>query len=198
MHQMNPQKISERIELLKKLHGHPLVNRAVEIIEGAIRQGNKILIFGNGGSSTQSSHFAAELINKFYIQRRALPAISLSSDMANMSAIANDDAFQHVFSRQIEALGAAGDVAIGLTTSGTSANVLDGLARAKEKRLATIALCGRIDASIQKIGADLILKIDSDDTPIVQEMHLFVLHTLAELLEQNIFGGIHSEEKPEG
>jgi D-sedoheptulose 7-phosphate isomerase len=198
MHQMNPQKISERIELLKKLHGHPLVSRAVEIIEGAIRQGNKILLFGNGGSSTQSSHFAAELINKFYIQRRALPAISLSSDMANMSAIANDDAFEHVFSRQIEALGAAGDVAIGLTTSGTSANVLTGLSRAKEKRLATIALCGRIDAPIQKTGVDLILKIESDDTPIVQEMHLFILHTLAELLEQNIFGGIHSEEKPEG
>ena len=109
------------------LQGHPSIERAVEILEEAIRKGNKILIFGNGGSSTQSSHFAAELINKFYIQRRALPAISLSADMANMSAIANDDAFEHVFSRQIEALGVAGDVAIGLTTSGTSANVLEGL-----------------------------------------------------------------------
>lgn len=191
MQPMNPKKISERIELLKRLQGHPSIERAVEIVEEAIRKGNKILIFGNGGSSTQSSHFAAELINKFYIQRRALPAISLSADMANISAIANDDAFEHVFSRQIEALGVAGDVAIGLTTSGTSANVLEGLSRAKSKQMAAIALCGRHDAPLQKTGSDLILRIDSDDTPIVQEMHLFLLHALAEMLEKNIFGDAH-------
>ncbi|MCX6558103.1 MAG: SIS domain-containing protein, partial [Candidatus Aminicenantes bacterium] len=137
------ERVQQRARLLAGLNEDPRVDEAIVGMEKALRCGNKVLVFGNGGSATQSSHFAAELVNKFYFRRRALPALALSSDMANVTSIANDEEFRVVFSRQLEAFAAKGDVALGITTSGRSANVLQALATARKRGLLTIALAGR-------------------------------------------------------
>ncbi|MCX6555904.1 MAG: SIS domain-containing protein, partial [Candidatus Aminicenantes bacterium] len=164
---------------------------AIAGMEKALRLGNKVLVFGNGGSATQSSHFAAELVNKFYFRRRALPALALSADMANVTSIANDEEFGVVFSRQVEAFAAKGDVALGITTSGRSANVLQALAAARERGLLTIALAGRQVDALRAIPAAIVIAVDADDTPTIQEMHLFVLHVMAEMIEKQLCGGNH-------
>jgi D-sedoheptulose 7-phosphate isomerase len=164
---------------------------AVALMENALKQGNKILIFGNGGSAAQSAHFAAELVNKFYFERKALPAIALTTDTACITSIANDMDFKYLFSRQLEALGKPGDIAIGLTTSGKSPNVIDALQRAGQLHLKTIALCGEYTGHLDTPGlkVDVITSVPSGDTPLIQELHLFILHTWAELIEQDLFGG---------
>jgi len=163
--------------------------RAIKIMETALKRGKKILVFGNGGSATQSSHLAAELVNKFYFERKGLPAIALTSNMANVTSIANDMGYKYIFSRQLETLGQKGDVAIGLTTSGKSPNILEALQSARMMNMKTIALCGENLRPLQNLGIDIIIDVKSDDTPVIQEMHLFILHTMAEALEKRFFGG---------
>jgi D-sedoheptulose 7-phosphate isomerase len=163
--------------------------KAINIMEAALKKGNKILVFGNGGSATQSSHLAAELVNKFYFERKGLPAIALTSNMANVTSIANDMGFKYIFSRQLETLGQKGDIAMGLTTSGKSANVLEALKSARRMNMKTIALCGRNTRPLQNLDIDVIVNVKSENTPVIQEMHLFILHTIAEILEKNFFGG---------
>ncbi|MGE5343897.1 MAG: SIS domain-containing protein [Candidatus Omnitrophota bacterium] len=161
--------------------------RAISLMEESIKNGGKILVFGNGGSATQSSHFAAELVNKFYFERRPLPGLALVSDIANLTAIANDSDYRFVFSRQLETLGKPGDVAMGLSTSGRSPNVLEALSQGKKLGLQTIALCGKNTDCITALGVDVILSVPSTDTPTIQEMHLYFLHTMAEVLEKKFF-----------
>ncbi|UCH98766.1 MAG: SIS domain-containing protein [Candidatus Aminicenantes bacterium] len=164
---------------------------AVELIECSIIQGNKVLVFGNGGSAAQSSHFSAELVNKFYLEREGLPAIALTTDTACLTSIANDMDFKHVFSRQLEALGKPGDIALGLTTSGKSPNVIEAFLKAKQLQMKTIALCGNNtrQLDIPGLNIDAIVSVPSTDTPLIQEMHLFILHTMADMLEQKFFTG---------
>jgi D-sedoheptulose 7-phosphate isomerase len=162
---------------------------SVDKMIDALQRGNKIMVFGNGGSSTQSSHFAAELVNRFYFDRKPLPGIALNTDIANLTAIANDSDYKYVFSRQLEAIGKAGDVAIGLSTSGRSANVLEAFKQAKKMGIVTVALCGEHSASMSALETDVVISVPSNDTPSIQEMHLFVLHTIADLLEKHFFGG---------
>lgn len=162
---------------------------AIRTLETVLRKGNKILVFGNGGSAAQASHLAAELVNKFYFDRPGLPAIALTTDVANITSIANDSDYKYIFSRQVEALGREGDAAVGISTSGTSANVLEGLNAAKKNKMETIALCGNQTRELQKRGVDVIVGVKSQDTPVVQEIHLFILHMMAETLEKNFFGG---------
>jgi len=140
---------------------------AVARMADSLEKGGKILVFGNGGSSTQASHFAAELVNKFYLVRKPLPAVALSADSANLTSIANDTDFKYVFSRQVEALGKPGDAAVGIST--------------------TIAVCGSHTEPLQRQGIDVIIPVLSEDTPIIQEIHLFILHTMAEMLESKFF-----------
>ena len=188
---IDAEKISRRVRLLASLNEDPQVVRAIAGMEKALRGGNKILVFGNGGSATQSSHFAAEMVNKFYSRRRALPVLALSADMANVTSIANDDEFQFVFSRQVEAFAVKGDVALGITTSGKSANVLRALALARERGMLTVALAGSRVQELRAIPVDILVAVDAEDTPIIQEMHLFLLHAMAETIEMNICGGKH-------
>lgn len=183
------QKIAQRIAQFQTLASDTTIYKAVLRTEACLVQGNKILIFGNGGSATQASHFAAELVNRFYFNRKALPALALASDIANLTSIANDSAYQYVFSRQIEALGKPGDVAIGISTSGKSPNVMEALKTAKHMDLQTIALCGAFTEDLYKLAVDVIISIPSADTPVIQELHLFLLHMLAEMLEKNLFAG---------
>lgn len=185
-------KIKNTIALYEKLsdEGSLLylsLNNSIELIKETLNNHKKILIFGNGGSATQATHFSAELVNRFYLDRKALPAISLTCDISSITSIANDSDYNLIFSRQLEALGIDGDLAIGLTTSGQSLNVLKALKKAKELNLKTIGLCGQNRSELEKIMVDQIIFIPSHDTPQVQEIHLFILHLIAEIIEKDLF-----------
>lgn len=186
---IDAERVRQRARLLAALNEDERLRRAADLLAAALGRGGKVLAFGNGGSATQSSHFAAELVNKFLFRRPALPALALSADVACLTSIANDEEYRFVFSRQVEAFGRAGDVALGLSTSGASANVLLGLAKARELGLATIALCGRRDRALGDLAVDAVVAVDSDETPAIQELHLFALHVLAETVESKLFGG---------
>jgi D-sedoheptulose 7-phosphate isomerase len=188
MQEMLKTRIVRRQKVLEEFKENTQVAEALRIMEEAIKQGNKVLVFGNGGSATQASHFAAELVNKFYLARPGMPAVALPADTAAVTSIANDFDFKYVFSRQIEALGKADDIALGISTSGRSANVIEALKTAKRLHLKTIALCGNHTESLDGLAIDQIIAINTDDTPVIQEMHLFVLHFMAEMLEKRLFG----------
>jgi D-sedoheptulose 7-phosphate isomerase len=188
---IDPEKIQRRVRLLAVLNEDPQVGRAIDLLASALQKGSKVLVFGNGGSATQSSHFAAELVNKFYFRRQALPVLALNADMANVTSIANDEDFQFIFSRQLEAFGSKGDVALGITTSGRSANVLRALAKARELEMPTIALAGSELERLRQVPVDVLIAVDDRDTPTIQEMHLFLLHVMAETVEKRLFGGKH-------
>jgi len=180
--------INLRKSLLDQLKSQTAILRAGEMMVTAVKRGNKILIFGNGGSASQASHFAAEMVNKFYLKRSGIPGIALTDNGANITSIANDFDFKYIFSKQIEALGKPGDIALGITTSGRSKNVLEALKLAKHKHLETIGLSGRNTDDLKTAETDLIITVDCDDTPAIQEIHLFILHTMAEKLEADLFG----------
>jgi len=181
--------IEPRVTQLQRLAGNEALTRACTLVASTLAGGGKVLVFGNGGSATQASHFAAELVNRFGFDRPALPAVALTVDAAVLTSIANDARFETVFVRQIEALGRRGDIAVGLTTSGRSPNVLAGLRRARERGLATIALGGSYVHELTDLGLDVVVAIPCDQTPIVQEMHLLILHRMAAEVEENLFGG---------
>lgn len=181
-------KIDVRVMILNSLKENKDIFKAIELVKSFLKEGNKILVFGNGGSATQSSHFASELVNKFYFERDGLPAIALTSDIANLTSIANDFDFKYVFSKQIQAIGNKNDISIGITTSGKSINVIEALTISKKLKLKTIVLCGENVELFKNLGIDVVISVDSNDTPIIQEAHLFILHTIAEILEKEFFG----------
>jgi len=160
----------------------PLVLEAAERVDEAFRKGGKLLLFGNGGSATQAQHIAAEFTNRFLRDRRALPAIALTADSAVLTCVANDSSFERVFARQIEALGRPGDIAIGLSTSGRSGNVVAALEAARKLGVCTIGLTGRSGAVLAP-HVDLLIRVDSESTPRIQEIHLLIGHLLAEIVE---------------
>ena len=171
------------LESLKELGRE--VSRAIDLIEQCLHAGNKLLVCGNGGSATDASHFATELVVRFAKDRRALPAISLSSDIGILTATGNDYGFNEIFARQVAALGAPGDVLICLTTSGKSKNLIRALEEAKARKLKTIAFLGRDGGST--IGfADIDLLVKSDSTARVQEAHQLLLHVLCEIIETRL------------
>jgi D-sedoheptulose 7-phosphate isomerase len=185
-------KIDQRVRQFQQVKDHHKpVFVAIALMAAALKQGNKILAFGNGGSASQCSHFVAELVNKFYFQREGLPALALTTDTACLTSIANDMDFKYVFSRQLQALGKPGDIALGLTTSGKSANVIEAFRQADQLQLNTIALCGNHTQELvpPQLNIDAIIAVPAADTPLIQEMHLFILHIMAEILEQEIFRG---------
>jgi D-sedoheptulose 7-phosphate isomerase len=159
---------------------------AATLIAWALAAGGKVLVFGNGGSAADAQHFVAELVGRYEAGRvrRALPALALSSDPSVLTALANDLGFTQVFARQVEAFGRPGDVALGLTTSGTSANVLAGLETARRLGLGTIAFTGR--AAGLSMPADVHVAVPADRTPRVQEVHGTLLHILCELVEEGM------------
>jgi len=159
-----------------------LFEAASEIIAARVRAGGKVLVFGNGGSAAEAQHFAAELVNGIRRDGPAIPAVALTADTSSLTAIGNDRGFDHVFSRQVEALGRPGDVAIALTTSGASPNVIEALKTARTMGLVTVGLTGEGGGEAGPL-ADYLLDVPSRSTPRVQEAHLFLLHCLAEELE---------------
>jgi len=163
-----------------------LVN-VTEILVEALEKGRKALFFGNGGSAADAQHLAAEFVNRFRIERRALPAIALTTDSSVLTSIANDRGYDQVFARQVEALGKPGDVAVGLTTSSTSPNVLEAIRTAGRGGLVTVAFAGGDGGTLLR-GADYCLFVPSSDTPRVQEIHILAGHVICELVEQAVTG----------
>jgi D-sedoheptulose 7-phosphate isomerase len=161
------------------------VVETVNALESAFARGGKVLVFGNGGSAADAQHFAAELVGRLRRDRAARPAIALSADTSVLTAIANDTGYERVFSRQIEALGAGGDVAIGISTSGGSPNVLAGLAVARALGLTTIAFTGR-DGGRARRAADIHVNVPHDSAARVQEVQRTLLHAVCELIEDAI------------
>lgn len=164
-----------------------LLSHLVDTFVAAFRRGNKLLFFGNGGSAADAQHIAAEFINRFRFDRGALPALALTVDSSVLTCIGNDSAFEYVFSRQVEALAQAGDVVIGISTSGRSANVLRALEVAREKKAVVVGFTGANGAKTMGAMCDLCLAVPSTDTARIQEGHEFAFHTIASLVESAMF-----------
>ena len=156
------------------------------IIIEAMQHGNKVFLFGNGGSAADAQHIAAEFVGRFAFDRPALPALALSVNTSCVTAIGNDYGFDLVFSRQLEALGRKGDVAIGISTSGNSSNVLNGMSTSRKLGMHTIALTGCTGGKLQHL-VDHCLCVPSNETPRIQECHILMGHIISELVEQTIF-----------
>lgn len=161
------------------------VERAVDVIHDAFASGHKLLVFGNGGSAADAEHLATEFVGRFLTERRPLPAIALTANQAFLTAWGNDRSFDDVFARQVEGLGVPGDVAFGITTSGASANVLNGLRRARERGLKTIGLTGKNASQLHAL-CDVLLSAPVASTPRIQEVHLVTCHTICGAVEARL------------
>lgn len=171
------------------------IGKVCELLVNAFSQGNKILLFGNGGSAADAQHLAAELVGRFAFDRPGLSALALSVNPSCVTAIGNDYGFDQVFSRQIEALARPGDVAIGISTSGNSSNVLSAFSTARKMGLHTIALTGKTGRKL-KGSVDHCVCVPSNETARIQECHSLIGHILAGLVEQAIFNEQRRASQP--
>lgn len=183
------QTINEKIELLNKLKMNGYrdeLEKAGQLMVEALKNGNKIITAGNGGSAADAQHLAGELVGRFTMERIGLPSISLCVDPSVVTSIGNDYGYDALFARQIEALGNAGDVLIAISTSGNSKNLIKAIEAAKGKGICVIALLGKSGGSMKDM-ADLSLVIPSDSCPRIQEIHTMSVHILCEYIEQTLF-----------
>lgn len=169
------------------------IGEAVELLSSALTSGNKLLAFGNGGSAADAQHLCAELVGRFVIERRPLAALALTTNQALLTAWSNDYRFDDVFARQVEALGRPGDVALGISTSGNSANVVNALQRARELGLRTIGLTGAGGGKIAQ-HCDVLMAVPLRETPRIQEVHLVTYHAICAALEERMFGGENARQ----
>lgn len=167
------------------------IAKVSEAMVDSLRQGNKVVLFGNGGSAADAQHIAAELVGRFAFDRPALPALAFSVNSSCVTAIGNDYGFDKVFSRQVEALARPGDVAVGITTSGNSPNVINGILAARKLGLRTIGLTGAGGGSLAN-NAEFCICVPSKETPRIQECHILIGHIISELVEREIF---HEESR---
>jgi D-sedoheptulose 7-phosphate isomerase len=186
--------IATKQSLLQCQEAVSTIAKVSELLIDALRQGNKVLLFGNGGSATDAQHIAAELVGRFAFDRPALPALALSVNSSCVTAISNDYGFDRVFSRQLEALARPGDVAIGISTSGDSLNVQNAVSAAKKIGLHTVALTGLTGGSLRNM-VDHCICVPSNETPRIQECHILIGHIISELVEREIF---HEEGRVSG
>jgi D-sedoheptulose 7-phosphate isomerase len=182
--------IAVKQELLKQ---SALLAQVAEKLIEAYEAGKKILVFGNGGSAADAQHIAAELVGKYYMDRRPLPAEALTVNTSSLTAISNDYAFERIFARQVEALGNPGDVAIGISTSGNSPNVIEAIRAAKKKGMITIGLTGAEGGRLRN-EVDYCICVPSKDTPRIQEAHILIGHIWCELIERALFGNEDKED----
>jgi D-sedoheptulose 7-phosphate isomerase len=178
--------IDAKQALLRDSGFHALVAQVAMQIVKSLRAGGKVLFFGNGGSAADAQHLAAEFTGRYLKERRGLPALALHTNTSALTAIGNDYGFDYVFARQIEALGKEGDVAIGISTSGHSGNVLRAMEAAKAKSIYTVALVGA-SGGVMKELADCALCMPTDETPRIQECHILTGHLICEIVEQTMF-----------
>jgi D-sedoheptulose 7-phosphate isomerase len=181
--------IKENGDLKRKLMDHKFIGTIGDVADAiihALGKGKKILLFGNGGSAADAQHIAAELVGKYQLNRDGLPALALTTNTSSLTAISNDWSFDHIFTRQLEALGQPGDVAIGITTSGKSRNIITAFRAARNKKMVTVALTGSSGAHLKKI-VDLCVCVPSEKTPRIQEAHILIGHILCDIIENSIF-----------
>jgi D-sedoheptulose 7-phosphate isomerase len=166
------------------------VARACEALVTCLGRDGRILICGNGGSAADSLHFSGELLNKFLRVRRPLPAISLAADTSALTSIGNDESFDHVFSKQVEALGQAGDVLVAISTSGNSANILAAIDAAQQREMRVVTLNGRDGGAISgRLGEqDIDIVVPGEKTARIQEVHGIIIHAFCEFIDQQLFG----------
>jgi D-sedoheptulose 7-phosphate isomerase len=174
--------IAAKQKFLGDESGIAAVIEAVDVIIGSLKKGGKVIVFGNGGSAADSQHLAAELVVRFEKERKALPAVALTTDTSILTATANDYDFSKVFSRQVEALAGPSDVVFAISTSGNSPNVIEGARAARAKNVPVIALTGR-DGGKLAAGSDVSIIVRSDNTARVQEVHQTLIHVICKLVE---------------
>ena len=175
--------IKESVQVKQGLIRHAdTIAAMANVIADAIGAGGKLLVFGNGGSAADAQHMAGELIGKFLIERRALPAVALGANSSIITSIGNDSEFSYIFERQIQGLAKKGDACLGISTSGTSRNVIAGIHAARDIGATTLALTGCGGGELAKI-CDISLVVDSNSTPRIQEAHIAVIHIICELVE---------------
>jgi D-sedoheptulose 7-phosphate isomerase len=162
------------------------VQQAIDLVTTAFRNGNKVLFCGNGGSAADAQHLAAEFSGRFYKDRPALPAEALHCNTSYLTAVANDYSYDVIYSRLIDGIGVPGDVVIGLSTSGNSANIVKAFEVAKNKSIHTIAFTGTTGGTM-KAWSDILINVPSTDTPRIQESHILLGHIICQLVEENVF-----------
>ncbi len=170
-----------------------VIAQCVQLVVDTLREGGKVMVMGNGGSAADAQHFAAELVGRFLMERKALPAIALTTDSSILTAVGNDYGFDEIFKRQIEALARPGDVVIGISTSGMSKNVFHALIAANQIGCKTVGLLGRDGGTIAGI-VDINLTMAEQHTPFIQTAHGAVLHLLCDLLEKELFSPLGQTE----
>ena len=168
----------------------PLIATAAELITASLLNGNKILSCGNGGSAADAQHFAAEMLNRFEMERPGLPAIALTTDSSVLTSIANDYQYADVFSTQIRALGHPDDTLLAFSTSGESHNIIHAIDAAHDKHMRVIALTGRKGGQVAEIllETDIELRVPADSTARIQEIHLMIIHSLCDLIDHKLLG----------
>lgn len=164
----------------------PNIENAVKVIQNCIKEGGKLLIFGNGGSAADSQHIAAEFVGRFKLERKAMPALALTTNTSTLTALSNDYGYDVTFKRQIESLGNKSDVVLAISASGNAKNVIEAVKTAKEKGIRAIALTGR-DGGVLKGLCDISIVVNSQDTARIQESHILIGHIIAEIIESNLF-----------
>jgi D-sedoheptulose 7-phosphate isomerase len=178
--------------MLEAMADDPAIGAVVEAVAKAcvasLKAGGKVLLAGNGGSAADAQHVAGEFVSRFAFDRPGLPAIALTTDTSVLTAIGNDYGYERVFERQVQALGVAGDVFFGITTSGRSPNVLRALEQARARGLVTVGMTGNRGGPIHAL-CDHVLAVPSPDTPRIQEGHIVLAHTVCLIVERRMFGG---------
>ena len=195
MHEGIKNQIKESVDLKQKLLESTEVlsgiEKAAQAIITAFRDKKKLLLAGNGGSAADAQHIAAEFVNRFGFDRPALPSVALSTDTSVLTSIGNNSGFEKIFARQVEALGNEGDVFIGISTSGTSENIIRALNVCRKEKIVTIVFTGIFGGPMKDL-CDICIKVPSDKTPRIQEVHNLIGHIICNLVEEELF----NREKP--
>lgn len=181
---------SLRVKQLALAQLPPLIARGAALVLDCLLQGHKILACGNGGSAADAQHFAAEMLNRFELERPGLPAIALTTDTSTLTSIANDYQFAEVFAKQVRALGRPGDVLLAISTSGESQNVIQAMAAAHDRDMCVVALTGRTGGRMAELlrDCDVEIRVPSSSTARVQEVHIMILHALCDLIDHGLLG----------
>lgn len=189
---MDSQRLQEAVKDSLELKRRFFEKEAEHILEaghllaGVLRAGHKILLFGNGGSAADAQHFSSELVNRYVLDRPALPAIALTTDTSTLTSVANDSSYRFVFSRQVEALGSTGDAAVAISTSGNSENVLEAVRVCRKRGIRTIGLTGRNGGALSS-RVELCLNVGHPETARIQEVHAMIVHLLCQIIEEELY-----------